>query len=169
MTDLPTFRYHPDPLATGSIVVSDVQCEACGKRRGYVYDGPVFAADEIDSLCPWCIADGTANSEFDAEFTDVEPLPDGIPSAVVEEICCRTPGFSGWQQERWLFHCQDGAEYLGRVGWEQIEGHDEAVALLLEDGWPADVLPAITKDGDLTGYLFRCRHCGVLLAYADAS
>ena len=136
MTELPAFRYHPDPLATGSIAASDAECEACGQRRGYVYNGPVFAVDEIETLCPWCIADGSANETFDADFTDVEPLPDGIPMEVVEEICCRTPGFHGWQQERWLFHCNDGAEYLGRAGWAQIEGHAEAVALFLRTAGP---------------------------------
>ena len=106
---------------------------------------------------------------FDAEFTDIEPLPSGVPSTVVEEICLRTPGFTGWQQERWLFHCNDGAAFMGRAGWSEIDGHDEAIAMLLADGWHADVLSSISREGDLTAYLFRCLHCGVLLAYADAA
>jgi uncharacterized protein CbrC (UPF0167 family) len=30
-------------------------------------------------------------------------------------------------------------------------------------------LEMLHPDGDLTGYLFRCLHCGVHLAYSDAN
>ena len=46
-------------------------CVCCGERRGYIYAGPVYSERELsDSLCPWCIADGSAHSRFGAEFTD---------------------------------------------------------------------------------------------------
>ncbi|MCU9953286.1 CbrC family protein [Burkholderia pyrrocinia] len=32
---LPAFRYHPDPLATGSVIRSDARCMCCGDARGY--------------------------------------------------------------------------------------------------------------------------------------
>src|SRR5262245_65284907 len=69
---LPVFRYHPDPLKTGSIVASDATCRACNRSRGYVYAGPVYSKERglENSLCPWCIADGTAHDRFTAEFTD---------------------------------------------------------------------------------------------------
>ncbi len=31
---LPTFKYHPDPLATGSVIESNVECVCCGQARG---------------------------------------------------------------------------------------------------------------------------------------
>jgi uncharacterized protein len=40
--DLPVFRYHPDPIASGSIVASGAQCACCGARRGFIYTGPVY-------------------------------------------------------------------------------------------------------------------------------
>jgi hypothetical protein len=40
---LPSFRYHPDPVATGSIEPSDAVCRCCGRARGYIYAGPVCA------------------------------------------------------------------------------------------------------------------------------
>src|SRR5437867_876141 len=65
--EFPEFPYHPDPRATGSVVVSDTSCVACGQSRGFVYAGPVYSQDElIDSLCPWCIADGSAAEKYDA-------------------------------------------------------------------------------------------------------
>jgi hypothetical protein len=70
--EFPEFPYHPDPRATGSVVVSDTSCVACGQSRGFVYAGPVYSQGElIDSLCPWCIADGSAAEKYEAEFTDV--------------------------------------------------------------------------------------------------
>ena len=38
-TALPAFRYHPDPVATGSVRSADEPCQVCGRRRGYLYDG----------------------------------------------------------------------------------------------------------------------------------
>ncbi|MGV8422639.1 CbrC family protein, partial [Pseudomonas aeruginosa] len=31
---LPHFRYHPEPLASGSIEASATTCQCCGKARG---------------------------------------------------------------------------------------------------------------------------------------
>ncbi|WP_084910671.1 CbrC family protein [Burkholderia ubonensis] len=47
---LPTFRYHPDPLGTGSVVESDARCVCCGVARGYRYAGPVYAIGEFDRI-----------------------------------------------------------------------------------------------------------------------
>jgi len=111
----PDFPYHPDPRDTGSVEASDARCRACGLARGYIYAGPVFAVEELDNeLCPWCIADGTAAERFDAEFTDTGvDVPDDVPADVIVQIARRTPGFSGLQQEHWLYHCGDGAAFLG--------------------------------------------------------
>ena len=42
---LPAFRYHPDPVDTGSVTVSDAKCVVCNERRGFIYAGPVYAED----------------------------------------------------------------------------------------------------------------------------
>ncbi|MCP4306259.1 MAG: CbrC family protein [bacterium] len=40
--ELPSFRYHPDPIATGSIRPSDeAVCRRCSRNRGFIYVGPV--------------------------------------------------------------------------------------------------------------------------------
>jgi uncharacterized protein CbrC (UPF0167 family) len=138
----PEFPYHPDPLTTGSIVPSGLPCALCGHRYGFVYTGPVFAADDfVDGpLCPWCIADGSAALRLRIEFTDVgEDVPDDVPGRALDEITERTPGFNGWQQEHWLYHCADGAAFAGT-----------------------------TKAAGETAYRFRCRHCGMGLAYTDS-
>ena len=164
---LPAFAYHPDPLSTGSVVRSAEECERCEVARGYVYAGPIYSAQEIEFLCPWCIADGSAARAFDAEFGNVDGAPSDVPVGVLEEIVRRTPGFAGWQQERWLFHCSDGAEFQGRAGYNDVAPLPGVLDLIAADGLPQDALQHMSKDGDLTGYLFRCRHCSTPLAYAD--
>src|SRR3954454_14357821 len=97
---LPEFPYHPEPLTTGSIVESGLPCALCGHRYGFVYTGPVFAADDFveGPLCPWCIADGAAALRLGIEFTDVgEDVPDEGPGRVLAEVTERTPCFNGSQ------------------------------------------------------------------------
>ena len=179
MTGLPVFPYHPDPIATGSVERSETTCLACGRARGFIYTGPVYAVDElVDAICPFCIADGTAAMKFDAEFTDVGwGVPDGVPAEVTENIAKRTPGFSASQQEHWLYHHDDGAAFLGRAGRAELEPHPDAIDMIRregeENGWDAneiaDYIGALDKDGEPAAYLFRCRHCGTHLAYSDSS
>jgi len=57
-----------DPITTGSIVRSEKKCEVCGAVRGFVYDGPSYGLRELESVCPWCIADGSAHLKFGVEF-----------------------------------------------------------------------------------------------------
>jgi uncharacterized protein CbrC (UPF0167 family) len=89
-------------------------------------------------------------------------VPDGVPEEVIEAVSKRTPGFGGWQQEHWLYHCNDGAAFLGRTGGEELGSYPEAIELLRREG-------ALDQDGEATAYLFRCRHCGTYLAYSDFS
>lgn len=85
------FTYHPDPVATGSVVAAEVTCACCGQRRRFTYVGPVYAVEELaEALCPWCIADGRAGSMFDAQFTDVGwRVPEDVPADVSEVVLRR--------------------------------------------------------------------------------
>ncbi|MBK1868507.1 CbrC family protein [Aestuariivirga sp. YIM B02566] len=50
---LPKFTYHPDPIATGSLVASEEICICCGQARGFIYKGPAYAVEElVDCICP---------------------------------------------------------------------------------------------------------------------
>lgn len=162
---LPAFRYHPDPVGTGSFVATDDRCPYCGSDRTYVYAGPVYAIEEPDPPCPTCIADGSFADRFDAEFTDPAPLA-GLDAEIIDEVTRRTPGYSGWQVEQWMTHCDDAAVFLGPAGYVELLGHPEAMEhLRLELG--DDGLQDLSRNGSPTAYLFRCRHCGVELADWD--
>ncbi|MCU1389823.1 MAG: hypothetical protein JWL72_3161, partial [Ilumatobacteraceae bacterium] len=82
----------------------------------------------------------------------------------------RTPGFDGWQQEHWLYHCGDATAFLGRVGYRELEQIPDALNTLLDDDDQTEAfVRSLDVDGDATAYLFRCLACGTHLAYADCA
>lgn len=176
---LPTFRYHPDPVTTGSLTTSDRACRCCGRKRGYIYTGPVYAEEELENaLCPWCIADGSAHEKFSAEFTDAASVGDqgewpAVDDGIVETVSWQTPGFSGWQQERWFTCCDDAGAFLGPMGRADLEKLGaEAIAVIREEsGYPdgewEEYFTDLNRDFGPTAYLFRCLHCGRLGGYSD--
>ncbi|BCO18982.1 UPF0167 protein [Alteromonas sp. KC3] len=181
--ELPKFKYHSDPLKSGSIIESDAVCLCCGKATGYIYGGLPYSEVELeDSICPWCIADGTAHKKFDAEFTDYDGIGgygdwDDVASSVKEEITYLTPGFTGWQQEKWWTHCNDGTDFLGCAGFREINeyGQDLEVSLKseatatygLKDGEWEGFFQSLDADGSPSAYIFKCIHCGKLGGYID--
>jgi uncharacterized protein len=176
---LPTFIYHPEPFATGSLERSSAVCEICNRNRGVVYSGPVYCEAEVETICPWCIADGRAHEAIGAEFTDIDGVGgygdwSEAPETVRQQIAYRTPGFSGWQQERWFTHCNDAAIFLGPVGRQEIEAAGPAAidaireeASHLPDGDWRHYFQSMSRAGQPTAYLFRCRHCGTYGGYSD--
>lgn len=173
---LPDFRYHPDPLGTGSVIASTQSCDVCGEARGYVYDGPVYPDDDQWVFCPWCIADGSAARKHGVAFTEDPDWGEPVPEAAVDEVIRRTPGFTAWQQERWLSHHGDAAAFLGACGIAELRKHgDAAVQAVRSDAARSGVaaaeldayLESLDVNGSPTAYLFRCLHCDAYLAYSD--
>ncbi|MFE9404922.1 CbrC family protein [Streptomyces sp. NPDC006530] len=120
-------------------------CVCCGRERGYVYRGPVYAVDELaDRLCPWCIADGSAAERFDAHFTAGTCLGDDVPLEVFAAVDQRTPGFTAWQEPQWFFHCADGATFLGPAGSAELAAYPDVLERLRREGngwgWPSERL-----------------------------
>lgn len=175
--ELPSFRYHPDPVATGAVERLGGTCRVCERERGWLYTYMPYAAEDLhEAVCPWCIADGSAFARFAATFNDVaDQVPEGVPATVAEELIRRTPGFAAWQHERWLFHHDDACAFLGAVGWLELRDHPDALDAIRDQvrdwGWPDEqvevFVEALDADGSPTAYLFRCLTCGQHLAYAD--
>jgi uncharacterized protein CbrC (UPF0167 family) len=178
--DLPRFKYHPDPLASGSVERCDAACVVCGELRGVLYAGPIHGEAEPEGrVCPWCIADGSAHEQLGIELTDLAGVggyADGWPSpppGVAEEVAWRTPGFYGWQQERWYTCCSDAAAFLGRAGAAELAGtwREARGAIELECGLEGEELDeymrALSREGSPTAYVFQCLHCGKYGGYSD--
>ncbi|MGX1915996.1 CbrC family protein [Streptomyces phaeochromogenes] len=173
---LPVFRYHPDPLVSGSIRASTEKCACCHRSTGWIYTATFYTAQEVDgNFCPWCISDGSAAERFEGDFIDAYGL-DGISDEALEEVAHRTPGFHAWQDPHWLVHCHDAAAFLGEVGHTEPAAHPDALDHLRLDlrmsGWhdTARVEHFLTHLGEgASAMLFRCTVCGTHLAYIDAS
>jgi uncharacterized protein CbrC (UPF0167 family) len=176
---LPTFRYHPDPIKSGSIVASDATCVCCKKALGYIYTGPVYSEEDglDDALCPGCIADGSAYRKYDATFVDENGMADHIPVAAQKEIAQRTPGYSAWQSERWLACCSDAMAFVEPVGihevrrdYPQLEGTlmSQIVYEWERSGGAAkQMLDTLHRDHSPTAYVFKCLHCDTYSAFID--
>jgi hypothetical protein len=105
-----------------------------GLHRELRYRGPIYG-DQPDSLC------------LPSSMT-----PSMCPTTchVTSEIIHRTPGFFGRQQQSWLYHCGDGAAFLGPAGYVDLEPYADAIDMLREShrqygwslqpnpGWPTD-------------------------------
>jgi uncharacterized protein len=174
------FTYHPDPVATGSLVAKadGEECEVCNEPRELTYAGPVYSpVADAPRLCGECISSGRAARELDAVLTDLGGDGwDAVPDPVKGEVLRRTPGFSGWQQEQWRAHCADAAVFLGPAGARELRGYGpEAVTSLGAElalwGWDdatvEGFVASLDRNGMPTAYVFRCRHCGSFQVYAD--
>ncbi|CAM5360203.1 hypothetical protein SVIOM342S_09125 [Streptomyces violaceorubidus] len=167
--DLPFFRYHPDPLASGSIRASAESCACCGRNTGWIYTATFYSAQEVSGrFCPWCIADGSAADRFAGEFTDSYGL-DGVSDEVLYEVTRRTPGFHAWQDPHWLVHCRDASAFVGEVGYTELAEHPEALDQLRTDlriGGHHDEIQLerlLTHLGEgMTAMLFRCTVCDAI-------
>ncbi len=170
----PEFRYHPNPVMTGAIVKTDEECECCEKYRGYRAASAIYSIRDVETICPWCIADGSAAAKFDGEFSDSHPLlEDGVDKGIVKEVCERTPSFISWQQERWLSHCSDACIFLGGAKASDLNalaGEDLNEFLnaeyIIADDWPS-ILQAYSNGGGVAVYKFQCRGCGTFRYYSD--
>ena len=160
---LPHFPYHPDPLATGSLVEGEAKvCPSCGKESNIYYDLMPYCIDNIKNLCPFCIANGLAAEKFDAEFFQDAEGQGELDPEKDQLLFCQTPGYSSWQGENWLSCCQDYCAYLGTVGTRELKAMGIAEQVLAdyeERGEYQDIEEYLVKDGSLCGYLFRCLHC----------
>ncbi len=170
MKMLPSFRYHPDPIRSGSVVKSPGLCRCCGTARGYIYCGPVYSVHELDNaLCPWCIADGSAAAKFDALFVDDEALDTEASEEIYDQLCRRTPGYNSWQAEQWPMCCGDATAFLTPVGLTELRrDFPDRESLLLNHilfemkiTWSLalELLESLHREAGPTAYLFECLHC----------
>ena len=116
---LPLFKFHHDPVASGSVRVSDSPCQCCGQARGILFKGVIYSRTKLESLCPWCISDGSAAKKYDASFFDAYFCDDDLnrvemPSEYHREVFGRTIGFATFNPIGWWVHCGVPAEYVTR-------------------------------------------------------
>lgn len=165
MIELPTFKYNPNAESLEIIKKEKTTCPVCGQDRDYVYEGPFYSVDEVEGICPWCIKDGSAAKKYDGEFQDAASCDPVDKEEYLTELTTMTPGYSGWQQERWLSHCGDFCALKNYVGWTEIkdlkeELKDDLKEIKADYGLTQEELEKyLVNNGSMQGYLFQCLHC----------
>lgn len=177
MAALPAFRFHPDPVASGSVARSAATCVVCGQARGHVYTSMTYGERDCDgALCPWCIADGRAHARLGVTFHDLA-LPDDLDPAIANEIEQRTPGFATFNPFAWLVCCELPMAYLEPAGITEIrarhrELEGQLLAAIVHDlgrsgGSAQQLLAELRRDTAPCAHVFNCQACGVRRAHLD--
>jgi uncharacterized protein CbrC (UPF0167 family) len=163
--ELPTFKYHPDPISSDVIEERKTKCVVCNQERDFVYTGAVYAIEDVENICPWCIKDGSAAEKFEAEFFDDGDLEPVDSPEMVEELTRRTPGFYP-AHETWPAHCGDFCKLLGEIDYRGIVALDGSVdedlnRISTELEVPMDNIVTDLKreHSPLWAHLFQCLHC----------
>lgn len=172
LKDLPFFKYHPDPLETGSFEEGEEKiCPCCGNKSRVYYTSMPYCIDNVDYLCPTCISNGDAARKFDAMFVSDAEWHGDNDKEKDDELFRRTPGYLSWQGEHWLSCCDDYCAYMGTVGTRELKAMniaDEVIGEYIQRGAFEDIEEYLVKDGPMCGYLFKCLHCGKYHLYVDA-
>jgi len=170
MDERPVFKYHPNIYSDDILVYNKKTCQCC-KQKVNAYIEHMYTSQNIDCICLKCVHDGTASKKFNGTFIEsAEPVSDDEKK---EELFCRTPGYLGWQGEYWLVCCDDYCQYIGRVGIEELKElgiADEVINEYCkrEDSYKRDVIEeCMYKEGDMSGYLFKCIHCNKHKLWVD--
>lgn len=173
LVGLPYFQYHPNPLETGAFEQSEepVICDCCGKPTNIFYESPFYSIEDVECLCPQCIANGAAAEKFDGEFQDESYLDKCVKdSSKLDELIHRTPGYHGWQQEYWRAHCGDFCAFIGYVGAKELRAMGIMEEVLDDPLWSdnaKELIQNMVNRGSVQGYLFQCLHCGKHLLWMD--
>ena len=107
--DLPFFKYHPDPFATETFrrIDEPVTCPCCGQQTSIIYEGPFYSKDEVDHLCPHCIASGAAAEKYSGEFQDSESTDKVDSPNKLDEV--RETLLDDWYEEIFTDLTKDGS------------------------------------------------------------
>ena len=172
LKDLPFFKYHPDPLETGSFEEGEEKiCPCCGNKSKVYYSSFPYCSENVEYICPTCISNGEAARKFDAEFVQNAEWHGENDKEKDDELFCRTPGYMSWQGEYWLSCCDDYCAYMGTVGTRELKAMDiadEVIEEYVQRGAFEDIGEYLVKDGPMCGYLFKCIHCGKYHLWVDA-
>lgn len=178
--ELPIFKYYTDPLGNKSIVEEAGHCDCCEMVRDYMYDGPIYTRYGSPKVCPWCVDNGRAAEMWNATFQDRmvtggTSAQETLSPKIYDEVMKRTPGYSSWQGNDWLFSNNDAMIFLGdAIGKELLkENNPRKIATVLStlselgDQWTAEHLKTLVHGGQPSVYVFYDRQNDSYHAYQD--
>jgi uncharacterized protein CbrC (UPF0167 family) len=114
---------------------------------------------------------GLRQNQFESVVVDQEEnwVKVKLPEDIMFELL-RTPTYSSWQGERWLFCCRYPMTFIGEWNQEEFDrhasdGNGEALYYSVVEDIPADTWDALGNS--ISVYLFQCKGCGKLRAHWD--
>jgi uncharacterized protein len=168
------FKYHPNvweqnvfsKREDGELEI----CQCCRKQTEYFVE-TMYCEEDINCICPKCIANGDAAEKFNGDFIQDAEINKVSDKNKIDELLKRTPGYFSWQGEHWLACCNDFCAYIGDVGTEELETMgiaDEVFEEYDELNEYENAREYLVKAGSMAGYLFKCLHCGKYHIWVDA-
>ena len=103
------------------------------KKLIYIILDLFYSVEDVEYLCPECIANGEASKKFDGDFIDIY-FGEVSDEEKIDELTHRTPSYCGWQQEIWVTHCDDFCAFLGYVGAKELK--EIGLEEVIENGSP---------------------------------
>ena len=167
------FKYHPNVYELDIFFKAEEGefpvCECCGRETEYSYER-IYAIEEVNCLCPECIASGKAAEKFDGTFIQGAEDDKVDDPEKVRELYERTPGYHSWQGEEWLACCNDYCAFIGYTDIDRLNemGIADEVLDKFDEDTAEFIRNAMTENGHIYGYLFRCLHCGKYHLGTDA-
>ena len=168
----PFFRYHPDPLRSGVFVEHETPkvCQCCGRQETLICEGPFYTDEEVEYVCPECIADGSAAKRFDMEYCEIAAKDRVSDPKKDEELLHHTPGFYSYNGSCWPSHCDDYCIYVEELYRKHLQDK-ELMEELVKDPvwieWEFDSPEKVLLDQYIQVHMFVCPHCGKHLFYID--
>ena len=169
---LPTFKYIKPPLQREMFEASNAICECCLSAQGYRYAWSIYTKIEVNELCPWCIADGSAAEKFAATFAelnDYRTISDENRNAFEKH----TPSYPTWQGAVYPVHCHDACQFAGLVPSKQElltltneqRIKNDLPDWLINETFLANYEPSFSADVQIAK--FHCLHCDETLYHLD--
>ncbi len=168
---LPTFKYFADPYGANTqrkFIESDLECDCCGRVRGYIYSDSQYSDEDEDCVCPWCIADGSAHQKYDTLYSICHK-----DSIGADEVWHRTPAVESIQDFTWPSHCGEACVFVGDADSRMLTSLKEPLAgelrrLAKAYDMPTDeLISCAMPKGDIFFNMFQCRQCQQYQLHAD--
>lgn len=172
--ELPEFKYLYNSSKSFKINKDYYVCECCGKVSKYIYDGMIWAEEDVEVLCPECIKTGKASKKYDGEFNFVEN--EDLNKKIIDEVSRKTPSINTWQDFEWIDCCEDLCQLYGILKWDEVIslGIEKEVIEAInrnEDfshmGIDLEELKSLTNDEAINLIVFKCFHCNKFYVIFD--
>jgi len=172
--DLPEFKYLLDSSKSFKLNKDYAICECCGNVSKYIYNGMIWAEEDVEILCPECIKSGKASKIYDGEFNIV--YNEDLDKKKIQEVTKRTPSINTWQDFEWIDCCNDLCQLYGILKWDEVVSMGIEKEILeaihnnedfFEMGIELDELKSLTNDESINLIVFKCFHCNKFYVIFD--